>query len=84
MAWADVCKTKEQGGLGVKNMEDMNHCLLLKFVHKLHEPGLLPWKQWFLSHSDLNLDSANDSYLGQLISKELQRYRSLTIVRVGM
>jgi len=84
VAWADVCKTKEQGGLGVKNMEDMNHCLLLKFVHKLHESGLLPWKQWFLSHSDPNLDSANDSYLDQLISKELQRYRSLTIVRVGM
>ena len=29
VAWDDVCKVREQGSLGVKNLEDMNHCLLL-------------------------------------------------------
>jgi len=83
VAWTDVCQPKEFGGLGVKNLTDMNHCLLLKFVHKLHDPEPLPWKQWFLSHSDLSREAARDSYLGKLISHELQRYQNLTRVRVG-
>jgi len=83
VAWTDVCQPKEFGGLGVKNLADMNHCLLLKFVHKLHDPESLPWKQWFLTHSDLSGEAARDSYLGKLISHELQRYQDLTRVRVG-
>jgi len=42
VAWEDVCKTKEQGGLGVKNLENMNHCLLLKFVHRMHDTSIPP------------------------------------------
>src|SRR6185312_8122149 len=83
VAWTGVCQPKEFGGLGVKNLTDMNHCLLLKFVHKLHDPEPLPWKQWFLSHSDLSREPTGDSYLGKLISHELQRYQDLTRVRVG-
>ena len=37
IAWERVCLPRESGGLGVKNLEDLNHCLLMKFVHKLHE-----------------------------------------------
>ena len=51
IAWERVCLPRESGGLGVKNLEDLNHCLLMKFVHKLHEPAQLPWKNWFLSHA---------------------------------
>ena len=42
--WERVCcqaKAKENGGLGVTNLRDQNHCLLLKFVHKLHDLGKL-------------------------------------------
>ena len=72
MAWEDVCKSKEQGGLGVKNLEDMNHCLLLKFFQKLHDESSSP---------DLGL--GHDSYLGKLIGNELQPYRDLTTVCIG-
>ena len=41
--WERVCqaKAKENGGLGGTNPIDQNHCLLLKFVHKLHDLGKL-------------------------------------------
>ena len=67
----------------MKSLEEMNHCLLLKFVHKLHDPEPLPWKQWFISHSDLGRGLSSDSYLGKLISSEVQRYQHMTQVHVG-
>ena len=33
IAWERVCQSREAGGLGVKNMEDVNHCMLLKFIY---------------------------------------------------
>ena len=83
VAWEDICKSKEQGGLGVRNLEDMNHCLLLKFVHKLHDDSSAPWKQWFMSRSGSGLGADHDSYIGKLIGHELQRYRDLSTVRIG-
>jgi hypothetical protein len=56
--WTHLLQTKDCGGLGIKNLEDQNHCLLLKFVHKLHEPASLPWKTWFSRHSSLSEDSS--------------------------
>jgi len=52
----------------------------MKFVHKLHEPGLPPWKRWFLSHSP---SLGGHSYLERLICAKLPRYQSITTVRVG-
>ncbi|WVZ86048.1 hypothetical protein U9M48_032891 [Paspalum notatum var. saurae] len=34
VAWERVCKSKDEGGLGLKNLETQNHCLLMKFVDK--------------------------------------------------
>ena len=48
--------------LGSKNLEDMNHCLLLKFVHKLHEANPLPWKRWLISHAGTNFSGPSNSY----------------------
>jgi hypothetical protein len=39
-----LCQQELCGGLGIKNLEDKNHYLLMKFVHKLHDPATLPWK----------------------------------------
>jgi hypothetical protein len=35
VAWEQVCTSKLNGGLGLKNLELQNQCLLLKFVDKL-------------------------------------------------
>ena len=77
--WESVCTSKACGGLGIKKLEDQNHCLLLKFVHKLHDPSPLPWKNWLLNQ----LGATDDSFLRTLVLAELPRYRSLTMVSVG-
>jgi hypothetical protein len=64
-------------------MEDMNHCLLLKFIHKLHENDPLPWKRWFISHAGSDFSGNPDSYLAKLVLEELPRYRALKKVRIG-
>ncbi|CAO2039804.1 unnamed protein product [Urochloa humidicola] len=76
--WERLCTSKECGGLGIKNLADQNHCLLLKFIHKLHDASPLPWKEWFNGH----LSDAN-SFLGRIVDTELPRYRSLTAVQIG-
>jgi hypothetical protein len=83
IAWDRVCQSRAAGGLEIKNMEDVNHCLLLKFVHKLHEPDPLPWKRWFLSHAGSDFSGDSGSYLAKLVSAELPRYQTLTKVQVG-
>lgn len=75
-----MAQPKECGGLGVRPLATQNHSLLLK-VHKLHEPGTAPWKTWFLSQHSGNLGSIEqDSYVTRIITKELPRYRDLTII----
>ena len=34
--------------LGIQVLEDQNHCLLMKFVHKLLGADILPCKLWLL------------------------------------
>ena len=43
VSWEQVCQTKEQGGLGVKDLAMQNKCLLLKLLHRLHNPGDSAW-----------------------------------------
>lgn len=79
VAWDQVCLPKIEGGLGVKDLELQNHCLLMKFIDKLHQADPLPWKQWLQQTLARDLgDGAHDSFLGLIIQEELQRYRSLT------
>ena len=84
LAWDKICCSKECGGLGIKKLSDQNHCLLVKFVHRLLDASPLPWKTWFLTHSSLLGNQGPDlSYLAKLLSKELPLYRQLTSVQVG-
>ena len=78
VSWDRVCLSHAVGGLGVKNLEDANHCLLMKFVHKLHSPATLPWQRWFHSHSGPRLLATSDSYLAKLVLAVLPLYRTLT------
>lgn len=36
VAWEEVCKSKEQGGLGVIDLKSQNTALLMKFLHKFY------------------------------------------------
>jgi hypothetical protein len=46
VAWENVCKTKEDGGLGVRRLDTQNACLLLKLLHRLHRPEESAWAAW--------------------------------------
>jgi hypothetical protein len=84
IAWERVCQSKENGGLGIRQLADQNHALLLKFVHKLYEPDVVPWKNWFLSqhHGTLG-DLDPESFIARLLPEELPRYRNITMSRLG-
>ena len=83
IAWDRVCQARECGGLGIKSLANMNHCMLMKFVHKLHVPDELPWKSWFLSHAGPCLTGTPGSYLCSIVKEELPQYRGLTSVLLG-
>jgi len=34
--WDTVCNSRQQGGLGIRDLNVQNSCLLLKLIHKLH------------------------------------------------
>ncbi|CAD6247846.1 unnamed protein product [Miscanthus lutarioriparius] len=83
-AWDRVCLAKNTGGLGVRILEDQNHCLLMKLVHKLLGPDTLPWKTWFQLHSPRDLWAGDpDSFLGHIVQEELPGFRRITSVLLG-
>lgn len=42
VAWEQVCTSKQFGGLGLKDLELQNHCMLLKFVDKFFSGQHVP------------------------------------------
>jgi hypothetical protein len=51
VAWEKVCWTKENGGLGIKDLSLMNICLLLKLLHRLHTAVDSAWASWARMHT---------------------------------
>jgi hypothetical protein len=48
VAWEQVCTSKQFGGLGLKDLELQNQCMLLKFVDKFFSGQHAPWRDWLL------------------------------------
>jgi hypothetical protein len=68
-AWDKVVSSKQERGVGIKDLHRQNRCLLLNFVHQLHQPILLPWKSWFFAHTcrDLGELSTAPSFLEKIV-----------------
>ena len=47
--WDIICKPKDQGGLGIENLEVKNRCLLSKWLSKLSVETEATWVQILLS-----------------------------------
>jgi hypothetical protein len=45
VAWKAMCRTKEEGGLNIVNLENQNSTLLLKFLDKFYNHAVTPWVQ---------------------------------------
>jgi hypothetical protein len=86
--WDVVCRSIEEGGIGIKNLETQNICLLLKFIHKLHTSNNCSWAKWIQSSVYQGNKRLGDKvpycsnsmrYLMTLV----QQYWDLTVVKVG-
>ncbi|KAL0444869.1 UNVERIFIED_CONTAM: hypothetical protein Slati_2209600 [Sesamum latifolium] len=51
VSWLQVCKSKEEGGLGIRRVVHMNQALMLKHLWRiLQEDTQSIWVQWILLH----------------------------------
>jgi hypothetical protein len=84
VAWDAVQAPKSKGGLGIKDLELQNRCLLLKFIDKLYSSEQPCWKQWVLQSSNPvdTTNSAPAGFLWRIITDELPTFRSITKVRI--
>jgi hypothetical protein len=85
VAWDAVQAPKNKGGLGVKDLELQNRCLLMKFIDKLFSGEHTSWKDWILNNAasfDTPTNGAT-SYLWRIVNDELNTYRSITVVRIN-
>lgn len=73
-----------EDGLGIKNLETQNYCLLIKFVHQVFNGASVAWRDWLLR--DIGRDNGGNisagSFIGRIVNEELDCYRPLTRVRV--
>lgn len=42
-AWDTACKPKDQGGLGIIDLQSQNDALLMKFLDKFYNSADIPW-----------------------------------------
>lgn len=82
VAWDNVRASKMDGGLGVKDLELQNRCLLMKFINKLFSGESVAWKDWLLrdAASFDTPSSGSHSYLWKIINDELNTYCSITTI----
>lgn len=84
MAWTNVCRAKEDGGLGIKQLDAENACLLLKLLHGLHHLGDSAWAHWVADQvrlSDLGGDMAGVHW--SALRDLLPAYQHITTVSIG-
>lgn len=73
VAWKNVCRPKELGGLGIKNLEIQNRCLLMKFSFKILQHPNIPWTQWYHQQYPLGIATKTPRpfFLWKIINKNL-------------
>jgi hypothetical protein len=60
--WSIICQPKDQGGLGIKNLDIQNHCLLSKLLFKLIN------EDWTWQHL-LRRKYVKDKTISQIVKK---------------
>lgn len=86
-AWTMICNTKEEGGLGVINVEEQNKALLLKNLHKFFNKAEIPWVKmiWekYYSNGKLPGHARKSSFWWRDILKNLQTFKEIAIVQTN-
>ena len=81
-----MCRGKEEGGLGVRDLATQNDALLLKILHRLHSIPLSRWATWVCLGERLLLDPRSSGLAGEhwaALRGLMPVYRALTRVSLG-
>jgi hypothetical protein len=84
-AWSLVCRPKQHGGLGVRNLELQNKALLMKQLHKFYSRDDTPWVSlvWSLYGEGVpHAMTKRGSFWWRDIFSLVGEYRSITICNI--
>jgi len=88
-AWPKCCLPKEEGGLGILNINKQNESLLFKHLHKFFNKDTTPWVQliWDKYYSGSKLLPSSDvpfrgSFWWRDILKSLNSYKNLATLTI--
>lgn len=82
MSWDDVCKTKGEGGLGIKKLEDITKSTAIKLLWRFIQGESL-WAKWIQNKNCNNINfwtalmNNNTSYTWRLLLKARQWCKGL-------
>jgi len=81
VAWKLVCKSKEQGGLGIINLEVQNQALLMKNLDKFYSRKDIPWvnmvREKHYSHDKLPGTVKKRSFWWRDVLKGLPKFKEM-------
>jgi hypothetical protein len=82
--WDKFCTPKNSGGLGVKDLEIQNACLLMKSAFKFLHSTDITWRNWLIYGSPYPIQQTqNTSYLPKVIKKQLVTLRLISQCQIG-
>ena len=87
-AWPIVCTSKEEGGLGVLNLQTHNEALILKHLHKFFNKSDLPWVEliwdkYYRNGRLPNINTPRGSFWWRDALKLLDKYNGLASVIIS-
>lgn len=80
IAWSEVCKPKEEGGLGFKSIAEANKVSCLKLIWRLLSAHSSLWVNWvhhYLIHKRSFLTITDTTSLGSWMWRKLLKYREI-------
>jgi len=87
-AWKLVCKSKDQGGLGIINLEVQNQALLMKNLDKFYNRQDIPWVNivWekHYPHDKLPGTIKKGSFWWRAVLKGLLKFKEMARVQVNI
>jgi hypothetical protein len=87
VAWTEVCKSKDNGGLGVLDLRTQNEALLLRHLHKFLNKEDIPWVSliWESYYNNAHPQSKvkKASFWWRDILKLLDKYKGLATVNIN-
>lgn len=83
VTWDKVRCSKDQGGLGIKDLEVQNICLLLKLLHRLYTGTQSSWANWVRQHVCLASLEGLDGNHWDTLRSLLPLYQAITSVDIG-